>query len=121
MVPYDVPLAAHDMILRFMQVDFAKLSGGSATLVSSKVGDEVKPISAGLEDGKNTTDGATGSGKTNTEQDKAMWEGAFVMCWFWMEFSRAMGRIEWISCLRDPITARRDILQWQGIIVEDSL
>ncbi|CAE6396838.1 unnamed protein product [Rhizoctonia solani] len=77
MVPYDVPLAAHDMILRFMQVDFAKLSGGSATLVSSKVGDEVKPISAGLEDGKNTTDGATGSGKTNTEQDKAMWEAYY--------------------------------------------
>ncbi|ELU38368.1 KEX1 protein [Rhizoctonia solani AG-1 IA] len=74
MVPYDVPLAAHDMILRFMEVDFAKLSGGSATLVSSKVGDEVKPISAGLEPGKNATDEGTDKGKTNTEQDKAMWE-----------------------------------------------
>ncbi|GAB1523704.1 Cell death protease [Rhizoctonia solani] len=77
MVPYDVPLAAHDMILRFMEVDFAKLSGGSATLVSSKVGDEVKPISAGLEPGKNATDEGTDKGKTNTEQDKAMWEAYY--------------------------------------------
>lgn len=84
MVPYDVPLAAHDMILRFMEVDFTKLSGGSATLISSKLGDKVKPISAGLETGKNTTDGGAGDGKTNTVQDKAMWEGAFGMPWLWV-------------------------------------
>ncbi|CAE6516339.1 unnamed protein product [Rhizoctonia solani] len=77
MVPYDVPLAAHDMILRFMQVDFTKLSGGSATVVPSKLGDEVKPISAGLETGKNTTDAGTGDGKKNTEKDKAMWEAYY--------------------------------------------
>ncbi|KZT62946.1 alpha/beta-hydrolase [Calocera cornea HHB12733] len=42
MVGFDVPNVAHDMILRFMGVDFHSLSGGSAGIPSS-VGDSVKP------------------------------------------------------------------------------
>ncbi|KAF8559462.1 carboxypeptidase KEX1 [Imleria badia] len=43
MVPYDVPDAAHDMILRFMGVDFSAILEGSARIPSS-VGDDAKPI-----------------------------------------------------------------------------
>ena len=78
MVPYDVPVVAHDMILRFMGVDFARLGGGSATLVPSAVGNNLKPISGVVEGGGSGNSGSGGaeSGpKTTPEQDKAMWEG----------------------------------------------
>jgi carboxypeptidase D len=86
MVPYDVPVVAHDMILRFMGVDFNKLGGGTATRVMSAVGDNAKKIGtvdAGV--GSGNTEGGSGSGgsgsggTTTPEQDKAMWEGALVI------------------------------------------
>ena len=43
MVPYDVPAIAHDMILRFMGVDFSAILEGSARIPSS-VSDNVRPI-----------------------------------------------------------------------------
>ncbi|SRR5260221_684451 len=43
MVGFDVPHVAHDMMLRFMGVDFTALLTGSA-LFPSEVGDAVKPI-----------------------------------------------------------------------------
>ncbi|KAL4076362.1 alpha beta-hydrolase [Scleroderma citrinum] len=43
MVPYDVPVVAHDMILRFVDMDFSSIIEGSARIPSS-VGDESKPI-----------------------------------------------------------------------------
>ncbi|KAF8138839.1 alpha beta-hydrolase [Boletus edulis] len=43
MVPYDVPDVAHDMILRFMGVDFSAILEGSGRIPSS-IGDNVKPI-----------------------------------------------------------------------------
>ncbi|KAG6331996.1 hypothetical protein ID866_7090 [Astraeus odoratus] len=43
MVPYDVPTAAHDMILRFVDMDFSAIIEGSARIPSS-VGDDEKPI-----------------------------------------------------------------------------
>jgi len=43
MVPYDVPDVAHDMILRFMGVDFSVILEGSARIPSS-IGDDVKPV-----------------------------------------------------------------------------
>lgn len=78
MVPYDVPVVAHDMILRFMGVDFARLGGGSATIIPSAVGNNLKPISGAVEGGSGS--GATEDGpKTTPEQDKAMWEGALSL------------------------------------------
>lgn len=80
MVPYDVPVVAHDMMLRFMGVDFSRLAGGSATLVPSAVGNNLKPISGSVESGGNGSSGSGGASeggpKTTPEQDKAMWEGA---------------------------------------------
>lgn len=72
MVPYDYPLVAHDMILRFMNVNFSAITDGTAR-IPSKVGDEAKPIPVSSEDSTKETNSAT-SGKT-PEQDKAMWEG----------------------------------------------
>lgn len=70
MAPYDNPHVAHDMILRFMGVNFSSIADGSARIPSS-VGDDVKPLFV-PEDQKSTP--PPGAGKT-PEQDKAMWEG----------------------------------------------
>jgi carboxypeptidase D len=72
MVPYDFPNVAHDMILRFMGVNFSSITDGSARIPSS-VGDDVKPVFV-PEDRKPIPPPA-GGGKT-PEQDKAMWEGS---------------------------------------------
>ena len=69
MVPYDVPDAAHDMILRFMGVDFSAILEGSAHIPSS-VGDDVKPV---FTDGENPVSSKP-PGKT-PEQSKAQWDG----------------------------------------------
>jgi carboxypeptidase D len=41
MVGFDVPHVAHDMMLRFMNVDFTSILSGSA-MISSSVGDNVR-------------------------------------------------------------------------------
>ena len=75
MVPYDLPDISHDMIPRFMGVNFSAITDGSAR-IPSKVGDDVKPVPAVL-DGEEEADTSipVPAGKT-PEQDKAMWEGA---------------------------------------------
>lgn len=73
MAPYDLPDIAHDMILRFMGMDFSAINDGTA-LIPSKVGDEEKPSFTQVA----YTSAAVipvPAGKT-PEQDKAMWEGA---------------------------------------------
>ena len=72
MVPFDLPHVAHDMILRFMGVNFSAITDGTA-LIPSKVGDEEKPIPVILE-GQDDSKVPVTPGKT-PEQDKAMWEG----------------------------------------------
>ncbi|KAL5508176.1 KEX1 [Sanghuangporus vaninii] len=74
MVPYDVPLVSHDMILRFMGVNFSAIADGSAR-IPSKVGDEEKPRPIVL-DGEEGSDSNVPTGKT-PEQDKAMWEAYY--------------------------------------------
>jgi carboxypeptidase D len=75
MVPYDLPQASHDMMLRFMGVDLTQLASGSAK-VPSKVGNDTKP---GLQ--PTTLDASIGeptgspTSEKSLEQDKAMWEG----------------------------------------------
>ncbi|KAF9035088.1 alpha/beta-hydrolase [Hymenopellis radicata] len=70
MVPFDVPHVAHDMMLRFMGVDFSQVFGGSARIPSS-VGDKTKPM---------YTDATAIALPTSTktpQQDKAMWEAYY--------------------------------------------
>ncbi|KAL1690074.1 Alpha/Beta hydrolase protein [Schizophyllum commune] len=73
MVPYDVPHVAHDMILRFMHVNFSALADGAARIPSS-VGTDAKPhfITLGEADGE----GEGKPGKTE-EQHTAMEEAYF--------------------------------------------
>lgn len=72
MVGFDAPHVAHDMILRFMGVNFTAITDGSARIPSS-VGDTTKPVPAILDDVPTSTPVST---KT-PEQDKAMWEGTY--------------------------------------------
>ena len=78
MVPFDLPLVAHDMILRFMGVNFSAIADGTAR-IPSKVGDDEKPVPVVLE-GEEDADSKipVPAGKT-PEQDKAMWEGEFLI------------------------------------------
>lgn len=71
MAGYDVPHVTHDMILRFMGVNFTALTDGSVRIPSA-VGADSKPVPAILDDAPSAT---PVSGNT-PEQDKAMWEGA---------------------------------------------
>lgn len=73
MVGYDVPHVSHDMILRFMGVDFSQIAEGSARIPSA-VGDDRKVTWV---EGAAAQTGKEASGKT-PEQDKAMWEGQFA-------------------------------------------
>ena len=70
MVPYDVPDAAHDMILRFMGVDFSAILEGSARIPSS-VGDDVKPV---FIDDEGLPVSSNPPGET-PQQSKAQWDG----------------------------------------------
>jgi len=77
MVPLDLPYVAHDMILRFMGVDFAAITEGSAR-IPSKLGDVEKPVPV-MQDGQK--DGGNGMipvpPSKSPEQDKAMWEAYY--------------------------------------------
>ena len=71
MAPFDAPHVTHDMILRFMGVNFSAITEGSARIPSS-VGTNAKPLF--LEGNKPSATAAPPTGKT-PQQDKAMWEG----------------------------------------------
>jgi len=72
MAPYDVPHVAHDMILRFMGVNFSAITDGSAKIPSS-VGSNVKPV---FNQGVKPTAPPLPAAKT-PQQDKAMWEAYY--------------------------------------------
>ncbi|KAK0491510.1 alpha/beta-hydrolase [Armillaria novae-zelandiae] len=71
MAPFDAPHVTHDMILRFMGVDFSQIFEGSARIPSS-IGDNAKPLFTD----KTEETSAPVSTKT-PEQDKAMWEAYY--------------------------------------------
>jgi len=73
MAPFDSPHATHDMMLRFMKVNFLSIIDGSARIPSS-IGSQSKPVLIDEEQAKPTTP-VTLPSKT-PEQNKAMWEGA---------------------------------------------
>lgn len=70
MAGYDVPHVTHDMMLRFMNVNFSAIADGSARIPSS-VGSDNKPMPILTTEEPTPT---PAPGKTK-EQDKAMWEG----------------------------------------------
>lgn len=70
MAPYDVPDIAHDMILRFMGMNFSAIVDGSARIPSA-VGDDIKPI---FMDSGDVPLSSPLPGKT-PEQTKAQWDG----------------------------------------------
>lgn len=80
MAPYDFPHVAHDMILRFMGVNFSAIVDGSARIPSS-IGSDVKPVF--LETDKQSMPNESIS--KSPQQDKAMWEGMlyFDAARFW--------------------------------------
>ena len=71
MAGYDQPHAAHDMILRFMGMNFSAITDGTARVPSS-VGDDEKPS---FIESKPASAAPTQSTAKTPEQDKAMWEG----------------------------------------------
>lgn len=71
MAPFDTPHQTHDMILRFMGVNFTSIVDGSARIPSS-VGKSVKAVYTPIASVLNAT--PVPQGKT-PQQDKAMWEG----------------------------------------------
>lgn len=74
MVGYDVPHVSHDMILRFMGMNFSAITEGSAKIPSS-LGSEIKPVPVLVDAGPTPT---PPPGKSK-EQNKAMWEGEYIL------------------------------------------
>jgi len=79
MAPFDLPHVTHDMMLRFMGVNFAAIVDGSAKIPST-IGNIAKPIFVEEQDAPPPQVPA----KT-PEQDKAMWEG---LCFLFLRRSR---------------------------------
>ena len=80
MVGYDLPHIAHDMILRFMGVDFSIIGHnggpGSSAQIPSSVGGDVKPvIDAVPADGNEIPDkGKEASPSTPEVDNTALWQ-----------------------------------------------
>lgn len=75
MVPYDLPQVAHDMMLRFMGIDFTQLASGTVQ-IPSKVGNDTKPsLETTIINEEDAAKPTTTDSSTSAEQDKAMWEG----------------------------------------------
>ncbi|KAH8834509.1 Alpha/Beta hydrolase protein [Flagelloscypha sp. PMI_526] len=83
MAPFDYPHVAHDMILRFMGVDW-NLAANGTTRISSSVGHDIKPV-VSLGDSVSDASSKTGSGASSNggsggdspEQSKAKWEAYY--------------------------------------------
>lgn len=75
MVGFDVPVIAHDMMLRFMNVDFTKLTSGSARIPSA-VGDDVKPSIEFNSGGDGSTD-SNGVHVPTAAEEKARWDAYY--------------------------------------------
>lgn len=86
MAPWDAPHITHDMILRFMGVNFSAILDGTAKIPSS-IGNIKKPMHIEQVEAQPTP--ALPPGKT-PEQDKAMWEGMLKSMYF---------PVSWLICL----------------------
>ncbi|KAF7302245.1 Carboxypeptidase [Mycena indigotica] len=74
MAPFDLPHVGHDMILRFIGVDFSALVGGSARIPSS-LGTSTKPIF--LENSAAAAPTAAPDATKSPQQTTAMWEAYY--------------------------------------------
>ncbi|KAF7335334.1 Pheromone-processing carboxypeptidase KEX1 [Mycena sanguinolenta] len=74
MAPFDVPHVSHDMILRFMGVNFSAIVDGSAK-IPSNIGTASKPHF--LEDVPTATSTVAPDTGKSPEQAKAMWEAYY--------------------------------------------
>ncbi|KAF7352316.1 Carboxypeptidase [Mycena venus] len=74
MAPFDVPHVSHDMILRFMGVNFSAITDGSARIPSS-LGTATKPLF--LEDHPTSTATTASDTGKSPQQAKAMWEAYY--------------------------------------------
>ncbi|KAF9567426.1 pheromone-processing carboxypeptidase KEX1 [Agrocybe pediades] len=72
MAPFDVPHVTHDMILRFMGVNFTAITDGSARIPSA-LGNDAKPLFVSEHEAKPSTVPPAKS----PQQDKAMWEAYY--------------------------------------------
>ncbi|OAX43364.1 carboxypeptidase KEX1 [Rhizopogon vinicolor AM-OR11-026] len=106
MVPYDVPHIAHDMILRFMGMNFSAIVDGSARIPST-VGDDTKPI---FLDSGDVPLSLPLPGKT-PEQTKAQWDtyynaGSVVLIVLLVTI--AIGICIWCRLRRRPVHLKRN-------------
>ncbi|KAG1806423.1 alpha beta-hydrolase [Suillus plorans] len=106
MVPYDVPDITHDMILRFMGMNFSAIVDGSAGIPSA-VGDDIKPIFMDTDD---VPLSSPLPGKT-PEQTKAQWDayynaGSVVLIFLLLAI--AIGLCIWCRLRRRPVRLSRD-------------
>ncbi|KAJ7205304.1 Alpha/Beta hydrolase protein [Mycena pura] len=74
MAPFDLPHVTHDMILRFIGVDFSALVGGSAQIPSS-LGTTTKPLF--LEHAATAAATTPPDAGKSPQQAKAMWEAYY--------------------------------------------
>lgn len=76
MVGFDVPMVAHDMILRFMGVDLSLATSGLPARLPGSVGEDVRL--GVLTPATPSADSSMPTSTTTAEQDKARWEGVLV-------------------------------------------
>ena len=90
MAPYDVPMVAHDMILRFVDMNFSAIVDGSA-LIPSSIGDESKPIFFEHPPPTQTPGKTPDEMKVQWEGEKFLiqvgvasteWSSSVLQCWF---------------------------------------
>lgn len=98
MAPFDLPHVAHDMILRFVGTNFSAILDGTAK-ISSTVGTESKPVL--VETIKASSTPVSGVGKS-PEQDKAMWEGVFLLVFYLF----CMSDKSWVQHITTPALLR---------------
>ncbi|KAJ8594013.1 carboxypeptidase KEX1 [Rhizopogon salebrosus TDB-379] len=106
MVPYDVPDIAHDMILRFMEMNFSAIVDGSARIPST-VGDDAKPI---FLDSGDIPLSSPSPGNT-PEQSKAQWDayysaGSVVL--IFIVIAVVIGLCIWCRLRRRPVHLSRN-------------
>lgn len=113
MVPYDVPDIAHDMILRFMGMNFSAIVDGSARIPSA-VGDDTKPM---FLDSGDVPLSLPLPAKT-PEENKAQWDayynaGSVVL--IFLLLSIAIGLCIWCRLRRRPVRLFRNIQSEENI------
>ncbi|KAH7887403.1 alpha beta-hydrolase [Phlebopus sp. FC_14] len=114
MVPYDVPDVAHDMILRFVGMNFSAIVDGSARIPSS-VGEDAKPIF--LDGEEQLPDSERPStktpGHTKTQWDAYYNAGSAALAFILLAL--AFGLCIWCRLRRRPVQLPRNVVPEESI------